>query len=106
MNREKYTIEDWRTDGRFKAVESQEIQKEIYEKMMNALPPFRLPRYKAEEIRNKYGIQINAGFLMPEPFCSDTDGFLFMAFGTCGRKYYYLGMSKNEGCSYGEDFGN
>ena len=93
-----YTSSRWKKDRRFSAREGQEITEEVYNMMMNCLPPFRLPVAKANEIFIRYGIRIRAGFLMSEPYCNDQEGFLFMAFGTDGDSYYYLGMAKNEGC--------
>ena len=94
-----YTMEQWRADGTFQAEPGQEITQEIYEEMLNCMPPGSLPRETTRQAMDKYSIPVNAGFLMGEPYTSDSKGNnLFYAFGMARREktehYYYLGLSK------------
>ena len=96
-----YTMETWRQDQTFNADPGQEITAEVYNQMLNALPPESLPAEKAQEVLTAYGLPIHEGFLMGEPHSSDGKGnLLYLAFGRNdygkGQHYYYLGLSKAE----------
>lgn len=80
---EIYTAEAWANDGTFKAAPGQEITEEIYNQMLNCLPPKTLPRSKAEQALQDYSIPIRAGFMMGEPYSTGRDGReLYLAFGS------------------------
>ena len=92
-----YTMEQWKQDRTFKADPGQEITAEIYEEMLNCMPPKDLPTGKARQALDDYNIPVHAGFLMGEPHSCDKDGQLYLAFGMNdygkGKKYYFLGLS-------------
>lgn len=98
-----YTMKQWTKDGTFHAEPGQEISEEIYNTMMNCLPPKTLPSTKAAQALDDYNIPVHAGFLMGEPDSSDKNGNqLYLAFGMndfgSGTRrephYYYLGLSR------------
>lgn len=96
-----YDGRQWEKDGIFKADPGQEITEEVYNQMLNGLPPKDLPAQTALEAMRKYGTPIHYGFLMGEPHSHDSAGAaLYMAFGMNdygkGKKYYYLGLSPKE----------
>lgn len=96
-----YDMEQWGKDGTFKADPGQEITEEVYNQMLNGLPPKDLPGQTALDAMRKYGAPIHNGFLMGEPHSHDSAGAaLYMAFGMNdygrGKKYYYLGLSPKE----------
>lgn len=107
-----YTMEQWTQDRSFKAEVGQEVSEEVYNEMLNAMPPKTLPRLKARYALSALKIPVHAGFLMGEPHSCDKDGQLYLAFGmndygSGTRKephYYYLGLSHEEqelnGCYY------
>ena len=82
-----YTGEDWARDESFAAAPGQEVTEEIYNQMLDCMPPIRLPRCKRTQ-------GYTAGFLMGEPTSSDltTGKSLFSAFGKCGGRYYFIGL--------------
>ena len=93
-----YTMEQWRQDRTFNADPGQEVTAEIYEEMLNAMPPEDLPARKARQALQDYKIPIHNGFLMGEPHSTGSNGeLLYLAFGVNeygkGRRYYYLGLS-------------
>lgn len=93
-----YTKADWEKDRTFNAEAGQEISEEIYNDMLNCMPPENLPRSKAEQALQDYSIPVHAGFLMGEPHSCNKDGDqLYLAFGMNdygkGKHYYYLGLS-------------
>lgn len=97
-----YTMEQWTKDGTFNATAGQEISEDVYNAMLNCMPPESLPRAKARWALSALNIPVHAGFLMGEPHSSDKDGLLYLAFGMndYGRSvnhkephYYYLGLS-------------
>ena len=92
-----YTMEQWTADGTFNAEPGQEITADVYEAMLNCMPPGKLPREKARQALRDYGIPVHAGFLMGEPHSSDKRGQYYLAFGMYdygkGKHYYYLGLS-------------
>lgn len=79
-----YTRADWQRDRVFSAQPGQLISEEIYNDMLNCMPPYHLP----EETRG----MVSAGFLMGEPAASDQRGALYHAFGCKSGKYIYLGL--------------
>lgn len=99
-----YTMEQWAKDRSFNAEVGQEISKEVYNNMLNCMPPKSLPRLKAIYALSALNIPVHAGFLMGEPHSSDKDGQLYLAFGMndygSGTRrephYYYLGLSHKE----------
>lgn len=97
MNKSIYTTDQWAQDGIFSAYPGQEVDGLVYDEMLNALPPKRLPRRTADQAAKEYRLPINAGFLMGEPHSTGPDGLLYLAFGMYdhgrGAHYYYLGLS-------------
>ena len=96
-----YTMEQWRQDQTFNADPGQEVTAEVYNQMLNTLPPEDLPAETARQALSKYKTPIHNGFLMGEPHSSDSNGnLLYLAFGMNdygkGRHYYYLGLSAAE----------
>lgn len=95
-----YETEDWRRDGSFKAEPGQEIAKEIYDQMFNAMPPMALPRNVAENALNNLHVPVHAGFMMGEPYGTSEEGTLFLAFGKNnygkGDRYFYLGLGHKD----------
>ena len=61
-----YTRQDWQRDKTFAALPGQEIEPEIYDHMLNALPPLRLPRCPQTD-------GFIAGFMLGEPWDSDPE---------------------------------
>lgn len=95
---EIYTAEAWGKDGGFRAAPGQEITEEIYNQMLNCLPPKTLPKSKADQALQEYKIPIYAGFLMGEPYRTGSDGReLYLAFGSndhgSGKQFYFLGLA-------------
>lgn len=93
-----YTMEQWTQDRTFNAEAGQEISADVYEQMLNCMPPESLPRNKARQALQDYNIPVHAGFLMGEPHSTDRNGNqLYLAFGMNdygkGKHYYYLGLS-------------
>lgn len=82
-----YTMNDWGRDGSFNAIAGQEIEDEIYSRMLNVLPPLSLPRHPRTE-------GYSAGFLVSEPVCSDPagHGMLYSAYGRKDGRCYYIGL--------------
>ena len=95
-----YTKESWELDGSFSADVGQEISEEIYNDMLNCMPPYSLPRAKAEYALSTLKIPVHAGFLMGEPHSCDKGGQLYLAFGMNdygkGKHYYYLGLAHKQ----------
>lgn len=90
-----YTTVDWANDRTFSAEPGQEIDAEIYEEMLNCVPPYRLPRAAVTETYKKFSVYMNAGFLMGEPHsCGRNGASYYMAFGRNDDHYYYLGLYK------------
>lgn len=79
-----YTHEDWERDGTFKAYPGQPITADLYNDMMNCMPPYKLPRGMRHDGHK--------GFLMGEPTSSDAQGLLYMAFVREGLRHYYYGL--------------
>ncbi len=90
---EIYTDEQWTKDRTFSAEVGQEVTEQIYNNLLNCMPPLRLPRETAKRV----DMPIYGGFLMGEPNSHDNEGMLYLAFGMtekAGEKhYYYLGLS-------------
>lgn len=87
-----YTRFDWRNDRTFKAAPGQEIEEEIYEQMLNCMPPHRLPR-------NEITADYIGGFLVGEPYDFDpeTGHTRYAAFGRRDGKFYFIGyMPRNQ----------
>lgn len=81
-----YTREDWQRDRNFSAAAGQEIDPEIYDEMLDALPPVSLPRQlRAQGLR---------GFMMGEPhdFEPGTGRTRYMAFTRRNGHCYYEGL--------------
>lgn len=104
-NNNVYTMEQWTQDGTFKAEPGQQISEEVYNNMLNCMPPKSLPRDKAHYALEALNVPVHAGFLMGEPHSSDEKGRqLYLAFGmndygsgvTRAPKYFYLGLSPEE----------
>ena len=92
-----YTMEQWTKDRSFSAEPGQEVSEDVYNEMLNCMPPKTLPRNKARQALQDYKIPVHAGFLMGEPHSSNKDGLLYLAFGMNdygkGKHYFYLGLS-------------
>jgi len=93
-----YTMENWEADRYFNAEPGQEITPEIYDAMLNGVPPKTLPTETAMKALEEYNVPVHAGFLMGEPDSDDSEGrALYLAFGMNdygkGKHYFYLGLS-------------
>lgn len=102
-----YTMERWRQDGSFNADPGQEITEDVYNEMLNCMPPRSLPRGKARQVLREYNTPIHAGFMMGEPHSTGRRGeTYYLAFGMNdygkGKKYYYLGLATPEPVLNGE----
>ena len=82
-----YTNDDWARDESFAAAPGQEVTQQIYEYMLDVMPPIRLPRCKRTE-------GFIAGFMMGEPTSTDLDTgkSLYSAFANSGEHYYFIGL--------------
>ena len=80
-----YTRADWMRDRTFSARPGQSIAADVYDEMLNCMPPYRLPR----DLRRDGHA---SGFLMGEPHSSDAQGLLYMAFVRHGLRHYYYGL--------------
>lgn len=80
-----YTRADWERSGTFNARPGQSITADVYDEMLNCMPPYSLPRYLRRDGHTK-------GFLMGEPTSSDAQGLLYMAFVRHGLRHYYYGL--------------
>lgn len=101
MSANIYTMEQWKADRDFKAEAGQEISAEVYEEMLNVMPPLSLPKGKALQALQDYKIPAHAGFMMGEPTTCDSEGReLYRAFAMNdygkGKRYYYIGLSVKE----------
>lgn len=88
-----YTYKQWAQDGDFKAQPGQEIEPEVYEEMLNVVPPKSIPRKEADRIAQRHNIPVNAGFLMGEPHSSDAGGTLYHAFIYYNGRCFYGGLA-------------
>lgn len=91
-------MEQWEKDGTFNAEPGQEVSKEVYNAMLNAMQPKKLPHGKAMYALQSLDIPVHSGFLMGEPYtCVSDKEQLYLAFGMNdygkGKHYYYLGLS-------------
>lgn len=80
-----YTRADWERSGTFNARPGQSITADVYDEMLNCMPPYSLPRDLRRDGHTK-------GFLMGEPSSSDAHGLLYMAFVRHGLRCYYYGL--------------
>ena len=87
VERAIYTMEQWEKDGSFSATVGQEVSEDVYEQMLNGLPPLRLPKESG----------YFSGFRMGEAYTheqSETTGEVLShhaAFGKRDGKYYFIG---------------
>lgn len=88
-----YDMAQWGVDGIFSARPGQQITQEIYEHMLNCMPPLYLPD-------NESGITVSAGFMMGEPYDHKNGQNIFLAFGKNQQGYYYLGHMDMNGKLY------
>lgn len=79
----EYTIDQWRKDGEFKAERFQEIDRIIYFRFLESVPPMSQSR-NAFISGGAYGYDYENG------------KNLYMAFYMNGEKYYYLGLIHND----------
>lgn len=79
-----YTHDDWERSGTFNARPGQAITADVYDDMLNCMPPYKLPRGMRHDGHK--------GFLMGEPTSSDAQGLLYMAFVREGLRHYYYGL--------------
>lgn len=102
MSKTIYTMKDWKAAGSFNAEPGQEIEADVYNEMLNCMPPKTIPSKTARIALEVYKIPVHAGFLMGEPHSTDKDGLeLYLAFGMndfgSGTRrephYYYLGLT-------------
>lgn len=90
---EIYTREQWAADRNFSAKVGQEVEEDIYEQMLDCLPPLRLPRECG----------YSAGFRVGEPYIHEqsakTGEWLahYAAFGKKDGKCYFLGHMNKYG---------
>ena len=100
-----YTMEQWAKDRTFKAEPGQRISEEVYNEMLNCMPPLNLPRSRAHYALEALNVPVHAGFMMGEPHSTDKDGnelylaFAMNDFGSGTRrepKYFYIGLSPKE----------
>ena len=100
-----YNREQWERDGAFNADPGQEITEDVYNEMLNCMPPKNLPRDKARQALQDLKIPVHAGFLMGEPYGHDKEGQLYLAFGMNdygkGKHFYYLGLAHPEKLLHG-----
>lgn len=100
-----YTMKQWEQDGTFKATPGQEITEEIYDQMLNCMPPKSLHRKQCEYALSKFHTVCHAGFLMGEPYTSNKNGDpLYCAFGSNSfdkGHFYYLGLMPELGVKNG-----
>lgn len=77
----------WHLDGRFAARPGQEVTPEIYQSMLDVVPPIRLPRTPETA-------GYEAGYLMGEAHDADpeTGKPRYLAFARSGESCYYLGL--------------
>lgn len=61
-NNNIYTMQQWEKDREFKAEPGQEIAPEIYDEMLNVLPPRSLPTETARRALRVFNIPVHAGF--------------------------------------------
>lgn len=87
-----YDKEKWGSDSTFSATPGQEITEDVYNEMLNCMPPKYLSAEAQEKAHDK-GLCIFAGFMMGEPHSCDKQGTLYLAFGMSSGKYYYLGLA-------------
>lgn len=80
-----YTRADWERSGTFNARPGQSITSDVYDEMLNCMPPYSLPRDLRRDGHTK-------GFLMSEPYSSDAHGLLYMAFVRHGLQHFYYGL--------------
>ena len=82
-----YTRADWEKNREFNAAPGQEIAEEIYDEMLDVLPPYSLPRCKRTD-------GFTAGFMVSEPVSTDpvTGKLNYSAFGKRNGKYYFIGL--------------
>lgn len=82
-----YTNDDWSRDVSFAAVPGQEVTEQIYEYMLNVMPPIRLPRCERTE-------GFTAGFMMGEAASTDleTGKTLYSAFGKRDGCFFFIGL--------------
>ena len=79
----KYTIEQWHQDGEFKAKRFQEIDRLVYYRFLESVPPMK---------------QSSNAFISGGAYSYDYENGknLYMAFYRNGEKYYYLGLIHND----------
>ena len=97
---EIYTREQWSNDRELKAMPGQEIEESIYDAILNVLEPLPLPPKTARQAEKQYGISVNAGFLLREPYDICNEGYTYLAFAMGGNgkenHCYYLGLSSTK----------
>ena len=86
-----YSMKEWQRDVNFSAYAGQEVTEDIYRHMYNSLLPLDLTEERAAEIRNRYGAEIETGFLMAEPYGQNANGLTYLCFGRSGGKCYFFG---------------
>ena len=79
----EYTINQWRKDGEFKAQRFQEIDRIIYYRFLESVPPMK-------QSRNAF---ISGGAYS---YDYENGKNLYMAFYRNGEIYYYLGLIHND----------
>ena len=85
-----YGIKEWTDDGEFSAAPGQQVTEEVYDAMLNGVPP-KIFSEEAMEKASELGLCIFAGFLMGEPDSGDEHGSKYLAFGMSNDRYYYVG---------------
>lgn len=94
-----YTMEDWERDGVLRHVPGQQVDSEIYYRMLNTLPPKFADHGAVRERAKELGVLdkrcIMTGFLAGGAVDHDEDGYpLYDAYCHQGCRYYYLGLMR------------
>ena len=80
-----YNAYQWHFDGNFSAKPGQQVTPEIYQTMLDCMPPFSLPRIPETQ-------EYEAGFLVGEPHHHDGQGRAhYAAFARNGNSCFFLG---------------
>jgi hypothetical protein len=98
-----YTAQQWEQDEVFGAIAGQEVDEEVYERMYECLPPYRLNLF-----RQNRDLNIGSGFLVGEPYIHGpaSNGKYTAYYAAFGRvrgkekQYFFLGYQNTLGDEY------
>lgn len=79
-----YDLSRWQSDGSFSASPGQEVSHDVYQQMIECLPPLSLPR-----LTETKGFE--AGFLLGEPYDHVNGRAVYAAFGRRDGRCFFLG---------------